>query len=243
MKIAVRLDDITPGMNWEKFLSFKELLDNYGIQPLIGVVPDNRDPMLSIEEDRPDFWDYIKELQNQGWVVAMHGYNHVYDSKDGGIFPLNNFSEFAGNTLEVQRRKISMGKKILEEKGICTDFFMAPAHAYDENTLLALKENGFKKVTDGFGKYPYLWKELTFYPISFRLSDSLKQADGYTTMVIHTNTIDNIDYYKKIFKEHREDFISYEKYVKIMAEPREKSEMKKEYLMAKLKHMLVRFLN
>ena len=46
MKIAIRLDDISYDMNWEKFLRFKRLLDNPGIKPLIGVIPDNGDPML-----------------------------------------------------------------------------------------------------------------------------------------------------------------------------------------------------
>ena len=36
MKIAVRMDDIAPGMDWKKFNDFKELLDEYGIKPLIG---------------------------------------------------------------------------------------------------------------------------------------------------------------------------------------------------------------
>jgi hypothetical protein len=46
MKIAVRLDDITPDMDWERFYKFKALLDRYQVKPLIGVVPDNRDPGL-----------------------------------------------------------------------------------------------------------------------------------------------------------------------------------------------------
>ena len=47
MKIAVRLDDITPDMDWERFLKFKALLDRYQVKPLIGVVPQNRDPGLT----------------------------------------------------------------------------------------------------------------------------------------------------------------------------------------------------
>ena len=43
MKIAVRLDDITPDMDWEGFLRFKALLDRYQVKPLIGVIPQNRD--------------------------------------------------------------------------------------------------------------------------------------------------------------------------------------------------------
>lgn len=240
MKIAVRLDDITPDMDWSKFYAFKDILDAHGIKPLIGVVPDNQDKMLALNPPREGFWDDIKALQQQGWVVAMHGVNHVYDSKQGGMFPLNDFSEFAGHPLEVQREKIRKGKEILEEKGIQTDFFMTPAHTYDANTLKALKENGFRKVTDGFGEYPYEWEGITFYPISFRMSDSLKKDNGYTTMVVHTNTIDNMDSYKKMFEKHREQFISYSEYMKILPEGRTRWDMKKEHMMAVLKHWLVK---
>ena len=48
MKIAIRLDDITPDMDKKSFERFKALLDKYKVKPLIGVVPDNKDPQLSI---------------------------------------------------------------------------------------------------------------------------------------------------------------------------------------------------
>ena len=37
MNITVRLDDITPDMDWERFYKFKALLDQYQVKPLIGV--------------------------------------------------------------------------------------------------------------------------------------------------------------------------------------------------------------
>lgn len=240
MRIAVRLDDITPDMDWDKFYQFKEILDTYGIRPLIGVVPKNQDENLALNPWKEGFWDEIKTLQNQGWIVAMHGVNHVYDSDKGGMFPLNDFSEFAGHSLEIQMEKIKRGKEILQEKGIETDFFMTPAHTYDENTLKALRANGFQKITDGFGEYPYQWMGLTFYPISFRMSDSLKKDGGYTTMVVHTNTIDDMDYYKNMFSKHREQFISYSEYMRILPEKRNLWDMKKEYFLAVLKHWLVK---
>lgn len=240
MKIAVRLDDITSDMDWGKFYEFKEILDIYGIKPLIGVVPENQDDNLTLNPPKEDFWDYVKELQKQGWVVAMHGVNHVYDSNRGGMFPLNDFSEFAGHSLDIQMEKIKRGKEILESKGIITDFFMTPAHTYDENTLKALRTNGFRQITDGFGEYPYEWQGLIFYPISFRMSDSLKKDVGYSTMVVHTNTIDDMDYYRKMFEKHREQFISYSEYMKILPEARNKWDMKKEHFMAMLKHWLVK---
>lgn len=240
MKIAVRLDDITPDMDWKKFLAFKELLDSVQIKPLIGVVPENRDSHLCCGESRGDFWHYVKELQRQGWVIAMHGYRHIYDSSSGGMFPLNHFSEFAGHSLQVQRDRIREGRKIFNEKGLETDIFMPPAHAYDKNTLTALKENGFQRLTDGFGNQPYCWEGVTFYPISFRMAGSLKKGQGYTTMVVHANTIDDMDYYRNIFRNYRDKFMDYSEYLRINPQKQTAAGRKKEYLLARLKHLLVK---
>ena len=51
MKITIRMDDITPDMDWAKFLRFKELCDLYQVKPLIGVVPANQDTMLHISTE------------------------------------------------------------------------------------------------------------------------------------------------------------------------------------------------
>ena len=57
-KIAIRIDDITPEMDWAKFSRFAELLDRYGIRPLIGVIPKNADPMMDAKEGKnPAFAD------------------------------------------------------------------------------------------------------------------------------------------------------------------------------------------
>ena len=257
MKMAVRMDDIAPGMDWKKFMDFKALLDEYGIKPLIGVVPDNRDGNLERTEagckhgqdgEREkdgmpeDFWAYIRELQEQGWMVAMHGYQHVYMQKKGGVFPLNLFSEFAGLPLPRQLVMLEKGKGILDSHGIKTDIFMAPAHSYDKNTLKALYQAGFRKITDGFGSRPYVWRKMCFYPISFRLEGSLKRKKGFTTMVVHANTADQKDMekYRRIF-EHNET-ISYGDYLQAGAVPRGWAGHCAEYLLAALKRMLVKFL-
>lgn len=240
MKIAVRMDDITPDMNWENFRFFQKLFEEAGIQPLLGIVPDNRDENLHKEEPRQDFYEVMKDLQKQGYVLSMHGCHHMYSTKKGGIFPLNNFSEFAGVSYTEQKKMLEEGKQLLLEKGIVTDMFMAPAHSYDKNTLRALKELGFTKITDGFGKRPYTYKGLTFYPISFQLSRSLKQKSGYTTMVLHANTITEKDKerYTKIFKEYGKDMISYSEYLETEAVRRTLFGRGKEFLLAKLKFLL-----
>ncbi len=251
MKVAVRLDDITPDMDWERFLKFKLLLEQYQIKPLIGVVPDNRDEMLvknrqeQSEDLIPeDFWTYIKELQQEGWVVAMHGCQHRYTTKNRGIFPLNNFSEFAGLPYEEQRRMLADGKKILAEKGIRTDIFMAPAHSYDKNTLKALKETGFRALTDGFGSRPYLWKELIFYPISFKLSSTFRKKQGYSTMVVHAGTVSDLELerYRGYFERKDVKWVSYGEYLQQKPVRRNIFGRGAEFLMAAGKTLAARLL-
>lgn len=245
MKIAVRMDDITPDMNWENFRFFQKLFEEAGIEPLLGIVPDNRDENLHKEESHQDFYEVMKDLQKQGWVLSMHGCHHIYSTKKGGIFPLNNFSEFAGVSYTEQKKMLEEGKQSLLDNGIVTDIFMAPAHSYDKNTLRALKELGFTRLTDGFGKKPYTYKGLTFYPISFRLDKSLKQKSGYTTMVLHANTITEKDKerYTRIFKEHGKDMISYSEYLAAEAGKRGCLGRCKEFIMAKVKFLLTSMRN
>ena len=241
MKIAVRMDDITPDMNWENFSFFQDLFKQTGITPLLGIVPENRDVKLSPEAPHEDFYMRMKELEKQGYCFAMHGCYHVYTTKCGGRFPLNSYSEFAGLPYDKQKELLAYGKEKLKEHGIETDIFMAPAHSYDDNTLKALKELGFNKITDGFGKVPYMEKGLTFYPISFLLGRSFKQKKGVTTMVIHANTVTEADKkrYEQIFRDHGKNMISYTEYLKINPVKRTIPGRVGEYLLARSKHILV----
>lgn len=246
MKIAVRLDDITPDMDWERFLQFKALLDRYQVKPLIGIVPDNRDENLKKQIKKTqipeDFWSYIKELEADGWILAMHGVHHTYTTDKGGLFPLNNFSEFAGIPLDEQKEMLLKGKQILKEKGIETEIFMAPAHSYDRNTLKALKEIGFIALTDGFGNSPYLWDGLKFYPISFNLSSTFKKKSGYSTMVVHTDTVtsDDMKRYESYFQNENIQWISFKEYLAQPVKMRNIIIRWIEFLLAKAKYLIVK---
>ena len=153
----VRFDDICPTMDWEQFGRAAELMDKYDIKPLIGVIPDNRDEEQMKDSARSDFWELIKSLQDNGWGIAMHGYNHVYNqSNPKTVICGRKHSEFAGNDYFKQCEMIKNGKAILEGNGIFTDMFFAPAHSYDKNTLKALAANGFRYNIDGLSQKPYV---------------------------------------------------------------------------------------
>lgn len=163
-KILVRFDDICPTMDFTQFKRATDLLDEYGIKPLIGVIPNCIDPDLQIENSHEDFWQFVKDLQARGYVVAMHGFQHIFDSNHKGIVTNRIGSEFAGHSLDVQIDKIKKGKAILAFHGIYTDIFFAPAHSYDENTIKALAANGFKYMSDGKSYNPYMWHEIKLLP-------------------------------------------------------------------------------
>lgn len=211
MKITVRMDDITPDMDWESFNAFTKLFDTYGIRPLLGIVPDNRDPKLKVDAVDPAFFEKMKELQKEGYVLAMHGCHHVYATKKGGLFPLNPQSEFAGRPYEEQKQLLEEGKMLLEKQGIHTGIFMAPGHTFDRNTEKALAQLGFSHVTDGFGRRPYRRGSMIYLPISFLRRFCFSEREGITTLVIHANhsTEKELAGYETMFADNRDKFVSY----------------------------------
>lgn len=209
MKIAIRLDDITPDMNWEKFYKMKLLLDREQIKPLLGVVPENRDELLHFEEAHSDFFAKVREWKNEGYSIAQHGFYHVYETKSKGLLGLNPFSEFAGLSYECQLEKLKKGKEILKKQGIESRIFMAPGHTYDKNTLQALRECGFKYVTDGYTAENCKTQGLVFVPC--RNSKSVG-GNGYDTLCFHTNLMSEEDFegLGKWIHQNRASFVDYE---------------------------------
>ena len=241
-KIVIRIDDICPQMNIEKMNRFEQILDKHGICPLIGVVPDCKDGELNVNSMMDNYSEYLKEKQKKGWVIAMHGYEHLYTTKMGGLFPLNHYSEFAGISYKEQYHKLSKGRDKLKQLGVDTDIFMAPAHSFDNNTLLALKKAGFKYVTDGFGKNPYNYKGMTFLPISMLKSLEKKGKNGYTTFVVHTATMKDSDFegYEKLFSEERNRFANYSELLDLTPKKRTVMGAAFERIAASLKHLMGR---
>ena len=236
------MDDITPDMDFEKFNRVKRMLDTYQVKPLIGVVPFNRDSNLTHSPVSEDFAGFLKGVQQEGFEIALHGCYHLYTTKKKGLFPINNFSEYAGVSYKEQDDMICKGMSKLKEWGIDTDIFMAPAHTFDKNTLKVLKKNGLKAVTDGFGKKPYIRNGLLFYPIAIKRSDCFSDKEGYTTLVLHSNMMNEKDFelLETLLKDNQEKLISYSEYRKVKAQKRTFFGHLVEYVIAMTKYFLVR---
>jgi len=165
-----RMDDITPTMNWGRFWALISLFKNHGVKPLLGVVPDNKDPSLDIQGPAPDFWNALRVLRDNDLVdFAQHGYQHIlhYRPRSAVLGPelgIKEMSEFAGDTFEEQLRKINSGKEILTREGIPATYFMAPNHTFDRSTLKALVVAGFTAITDGISLFPIINEGLRCVP-------------------------------------------------------------------------------
>lgn len=161
----IRLDDACPTMDKSKWLRFKSITDKYGIKPLIGIIPNNQDKKQMIDPEGLNFWEMMKEWERSGYDIALHGYDHVYISKESGINPFWNKSEFAGVKKDIQIEKIRHGYKILKEHGLKPIAFFAPSHTFDLETVRAiLSETPIRIISDTISLHPYKSDGMVFVP-------------------------------------------------------------------------------
>ena len=219
-KILLRFDDICPTMNWEQWGKAKQLMDEKGVVALLGVIPDCKDPDLMIEVSRSDFWEYIRELQDAGYTIAMHGYQHLFELKANGLVTKNKISEFAGLPYDLQLYKIREGKKIMEEHGLHPIVFFAPAHSYDRNTIKALKENGFRYISDGLSQSPYRMDGIVLLPCGVKNIFHLNKKEMYETEVFHAHEWikeekkADLCHFQSLLAGHSHEIVSFEEYSK-----------------------------
>ncbi len=191
-KIFFRLDDITPNMDWNKFNFIVSLLKRHNIKPLLAVIPDNKDPELLKYSANSDFWNVIKELGQNGWVIAQHGFEHIYKTGSGGVLKINKRGEFSGLDFKTQKSMIVDGIRIMKVRlSSVSEIFVAPGHSFDKNTVMALKENGFKYLSDGIALYPFKKWGLVWLPqVLWRPK---KIWFGQITVLLHINTEEQSD--------------------------------------------------
>lgn len=190
IKYFFRLDDIAPNMNWDNFNLVSEIFKNNGVKPLAAVIPDLKDPKLLGYSFNPNFWQFITEIKNSGWIIAQHGYQHL-SKGGGGVLKIHTSGEFAGFGIEDQKTMISAGRKIMEQQNLIPDVFVAPRHSFDKNTLRALKQNNFQFISDGIALWPFKKWGLVWLPqILWR---PRKGMVGMVTVALHTNTMSVYD--------------------------------------------------
>ena len=214
-RYLIRLDDACPTMDAAKWKRLEDILDKYGVKPMVGVIPHNEDTMQQIDPTDDNFWGKVKNWEAKGWAIALHGYNHCYDSNSGlkGFNPMWSRSEFAGIPLDVQKERIRKGMKIMTEHNLNPKYFFAPSHTFDENTLIALREeSNIRIISDTIATRPYRYKDFIMIP-QFGGQCREMKLSGLFTFCLHPNTMKDEAFEKtdKFLKTYREMFTSFEK--------------------------------
>ncbi len=210
----LRFDDIAENMMWENFSRVEQVLDKYNIKPVLGVIPLNKDPeLLSYPKTQKNFWDEVRKWSDKGWEIAMHGTYHVYDNfckKNEDYLGYGGNSEFAGNPLDLQMKKIQIGLQKFKEEKFFPRCFFAPNHTFDLNTLDVLKKFGILEILDGYGLVPYENHNIKFIPQLFYKTFAL--PFGVQSFQIHINYLSNseLEDFINFIEVNANKFLSYQ---------------------------------
>jgi len=209
-KYIIRIDDACPTMNHKNWNKLEKLLNSYHIKPIVAVIPNNQDNALMVDKPDSNFWQKVKRWQSREWEIALHGFEHKYSTKHKSLVPINDYSEFAGISLENQKEKIREGIKIFKEHDISCRVWIAPAHSFDENTIKALQsESDINIISDGIAWSPYY--KYNMYWIPQQLWKPRKMPFGTWTICYHPDEMSDRDF------EILEDFLelNHKKFISI----------------------------
>jgi predicted deacetylase len=192
-RFLLRLDDLCPTADWQRWGRLEAILDAAGVKPIVAVVPENQDPSLRLDEPRRDFWEWLQRKSLQGWCVALHGYQHKKNTQSPGLVGLRSSSEFAGLPYATQAAKINTALTIFNEHGISPRMFVAPWHSFDQNTLQAVLMGGINLIADGFYLRPVQRFGIVWVPQ--QISHFRWFPFGLWTVCLHPNnmSVEDID--------------------------------------------------
>lgn len=182
----IRFDDICPTLNWSIWEHVEHILLDCDVKPILAVVPDNQDPKLKVGEPNPNFWDHVRNWQQRGWTLGLHGYQHRYVTDRGGLMGINQRSEFSGLSCSEQESKLRQALNIFEREGVKPSLWIAPAHSFDGETLSVLRRLGIAQLSDGFSLYPHRDDHGTVW-VPQQLWRFRKMPFGLWTVCMHFN--------------------------------------------------------
>ena len=182
----LRFDDLCPTMDRARWQRFLPLLARYRIEPILAIVPDNRDPELEQVSRDPDFWEHMRRLQSDGATVGLHGYQHLCHENGHSLVDLHRNTEFAGAPADLQRSWIRKGLAILEEHKLTPRVWVAPRHGFDRATIDILRDEGIGIISDGLASVPYRRAGLVWLPQ--QLWGPVVKKAGLWTIAYHSNT-------------------------------------------------------
>jgi predicted deacetylase len=183
----LRVDDLCPTVSRERWRRLRSLMEEFRLQPILAVVPENRDPELEASLPDPAFWEQMRALESAGATIGLHGYRHLCLSRGRSLVDLHRTSEFAGVAAETQRVWIRDGLHILRGHRLNPRIWVAPRHGFDAHTFAALRAERIHLLSDGFARTPFLKDGVTWIPL--QLWGPVHKRKGLWTICVHANTM------------------------------------------------------
>ena len=204
----LRVDDLCPTMASAPRRKIVALIEEFHLQPILAIVPDNRDPELAEEPADYEFWEQLRGLQAGGAAIGLHGYRHLCLSEGRGLLKLASQSEFAGVAEDQQRVWIHDGVQILRRNGLDPQVWVAPRHGFDLTTLRILRAEGIRILSDGLTRMPFTRGGLVWIPQ--QLWAPVEKREGLWTICLHPNTISDtaIEALRLFLRTHAAQFTS-----------------------------------
>jgi len=204
----LRFDDLCPTVSRGQWRLFVQLIEEFGIRPILAVVPDNRDSGLEHSPPDPEFWNQMRAMEAAGAEIALHGYRHLCTSRGRSMLALHRRTEFAGVAEETQRAWIGDGLRILRGHGLHPRIWVAPRHGFDRATLRVLSGEGISILSDGFARAPFCRDGFTWIPQ--QLWAPVEKQKGLWTICVHANTADSAlaDQLQDFLRRHAAQFTS-----------------------------------
>ena len=213
----LRIDDLCPTVRRSGWKRLVELVREFGIKPILAVVPENRDPELAISPADAQFWATMRAMEREGAAIALHGFRHLCVRRGSGLLPVSRSGEFAGVPFAAQLEWIREGLAILRREGLNPRLWIAPRHNFDANTLRALRGQGILHLSDGLMTRPFLRGGMTWIPQ--QLWSPAEKSNGLWTICVHPNTLDDagFDDLRLFLRRNAAQFTSFERIVREFA--------------------------
>jgi predicted deacetylase len=204
----LRFDDLSPTMDLSRWRRFQTLIEEFGIRPILAVIPDNQDEELNLSQPDPRFWDRMRRMEAAGALIALHGFQHLCNHTGKSLAPLHRHSEFAGVPEQTQRQWIRAGLRILRGHGLNPRIWVAPRHGFDRSTLRVLREEGINLLCDGFARAPFIRRGLIWIPQQLWAPE--KKSKGLWTICLHSNSASEslVDQLRDFLSRHAAQFTS-----------------------------------
>ena len=139
MAFVFTIDDAHKLTNPQKVRNVVDILNKFDVKGVFFVIPYYKGRYKLTNGD--EITTVLRQITKEGHEIGQHGLTHSLPRKKLKIF--NPTKEFVDLPYGEQKRRIYVGKKILEEAGFQINGFRSPAFSANYNTLKILDSYDF----------------------------------------------------------------------------------------------------